>query len=444
MFHRFVMGQKEKLVWEEIEPPNSELIHSYTDLQEPENIKELLNKLVVLKLNGGLGTTMGCTGPKSAIEVRDEFSFLDIVVAEIIGLNAKYDVDIPLVLMNSFNTEKHTREIIAKYPRAHLRILCFNQSRHPRIYKDTYLPVPTNYESPISCWYPPGHGDIYQSFVQSNLCEELRQEGREAVFIANIDNLGASVDFRILNALLSSSTEFIMELTKKTRADIKGGTLVQYRGVPRLLELAQVPPQHLNEFKSVKKFKVFNTNNLWAKLDGVQRVVSEAFSGGQNSLNTLDLIVNQKKLDGQGVIQLETAAGSAIKCFKHSHGVEVPRSRFLPVKNTADLFLLQSNLYTFTDNVLTANPLRPFDTLPIVKLDDKFAFVDDFLARFPSSPDLLELDHLTVSGDVHFGKGVVLRGTVIIVCAVGSRIDIPDGAVLENKIISGNLRILDH
>lgn len=68
----------------------------------------------------------------------------------------------------------------------------------------------------------------------------------------------------------------------------------------------------------------------------------------------------------------------------------------------------------------------------------------DFLKRFASIPDILELDHLTVSGNVTFGKGVSLKGTVIIIASHGDQIDIPSGAILENKIVSGNLRILDH
>ena len=59
-----------------------------------------------------------------------------------------------------------------------------------------------------------------------------------------------------------------MEVTDKTRADVKGGTLIDYEGKLRLLEIAQVPKDHIEEFKSVKKFKIFNTNNLWIKLDG--------------------------------------------------------------------------------------------------------------------------------------------------------------------------------
>jgi len=90
------------------------------------------------------------------------------------------------------------------------------------------------------------------------------------------------------------------------------------------------------------------------------------------------------------------------------------------------------------------NPKRAFTSVPLVKLGDEFKKVSDFLRRFQNTPDLLELDHLTVSGDVTFGADVVLKGTVIIVANHGSRIDIPSGSNLENKVITGHLRILDH
>ena len=77
------------------------------------------------------------------------------------------------------------------------------------------------------------------------------------------DNTGAVVDTNILNKMCESEAEFLMEVTEKTRADVKGGTLIWYENKLRLLELAQVPRQYQEEFKSVKKFNVFNTNNIW-------------------------------------------------------------------------------------------------------------------------------------------------------------------------------------
>uniref|UniRef100_A0A2K6MWP4 UTP--glucose-1-phosphate uridylyltransferase n=1 Tax=Rhinopithecus bieti TaxID=61621 RepID=A0A2K6MWP4_RHIBE len=401
----------------------------------PDNISSVLNKLVVVKLNGGLGTSMGCKGPKSLIGVRNENTFLDLTVQQIEHLNKTYNTDVPLVLMNSFNTDEDTKKILQKYNHCRVKIYTFNQSRYPRINKESLLPVAKDVSysgENTEAWYPPGHGDIYASFYNSGLLDTFIGE----------DNLGATVDLYILNHLMNPPNgkrcEFVMEVTNKTRADVKGGTLTQYEGKLRLVEIAQVPKAHVDEFKSVSKFKIFNTNNLWISLGAVKRLQE------QNAID-MEIIVNPKTLDGGlNVIQLETAVGAAIKSFENSLGINVPRSRFLPVKTTSDLLLVMSNLYSLNAGSLTMSEKREFPTVPLVKLGSSFTKVQDYLRRFESIPDMLELDHLTVSGDVTFGKNVSLKGTVIIIANHGDRIDIPPGAVLENKIVSGNLRILDH
>ena len=108
-----------------------------------EYAKSLLNKLVVVKLNGGLGTSMGCRGPKSLISVRSGMNFLDLTVQQIETLNKKYGCDVPLVLMNSFNTEEDTQVILKKYQNAKVRVRCFNQHRFPRLNKETLQPIAT-------------------------------------------------------------------------------------------------------------------------------------------------------------------------------------------------------------------------------------------------------------------------------------------------------------
>lgn len=263
-------------------------------------------------------------------------------------------------------------------------------------------------------------------------------QGKEYLFVSNVDNLGATVDLNILHHMVESDAEFIMEVTDKTKADIKGGTLVDDDGHIRLLEIAQVPDEHVEDFKSVKKFKIFNTNNLWVNLKAIKRVMDE-------EAMDLEIIVNNKTTpQGEKVIQLETAVGAAIKHFKNAHGVNVPRTRFLPVKSTSDLFLVTSNLYSLIHGRLVVNPDRMFSNVPLIKLGDHFKKVNDFLTRFKTIPQILELDHLTVTGDVCFGSKVELRGTVIIVANHGEHIDIPSGTILENKVVTGCLRILDH
>nr|QBH73768.1 UTP-glucose-1-phosphate uridylyltransferase 2 [Embidopsocus sp. OG1942] len=448
LFERFLQEEGPSVDWNKIEKLPADAVINHHDLQEPstDEIYHMLKKLVVIKLNGGLGTSMGCHGPKSIIPVRSDLTFLDLTVQQIEHLNKKYKVDVPLVLMNSFNTDEDTQKIIRKYQGLQLQIYTFNQSCYPRINRDTLLPIATSWavEKNLEHWYPPGHGDFYESFSNSGLLKKFLDEGKEYCFISNIDNLGATVDLKILDLISHAkpgkeSPEFVMEVTDKTRADVKGGTLTNYENKLRLLEIAQVPKEHIDDFKSVKTFKFFNTNNLWASLGAIERAVDD------KSLN-MEVIINHKHLDtGHNVIQLETAVGAAMKCFNGCVGINVPRSRFLPVKKTSDLMLVMSNLYSLRNGSLVMSPQRMFPTTPLVKLgDNHFSKVKDFIGRFAGIPDMIELDHLTVSGDVTFGRNVSLKGTVIIIANHGDRIDIPSGACLENKIVSGNLRILDH
>lgn len=446
LFKKYLINIGNKVNWDKIKPPPDERILNYDDLpmvDDKETIKKMLDKLVVLKLAGGLGTSMGCTGPKSLISVRNDMTFLDMAVQQIESLNKMYGCNVPLVLMCSFNTIEETEKIVRRYNQVQVDIKLFTQSTHPRLNKETLLPIATNvnFMSEMEAWYPPGHGNFFKSFYRNGLLQEFIDQGREYIFISNMDNLGANVDLQILNSLLKPSTsapEFVMEVTNKTTADIKGGTLVEIDGNLQLLEMAQVPSIHIDSFKSVNKFKIFNTNNIWVNLPAIKRTM-------KNNTIKMDIIVNPKTMDnGNSVIQLEQAVGAAIQSFSGSIGINVPRRRFLPVKMTSDLLIVKSNLYNLKFGILKLNPKRIFDSVPLIKLGACFKKVNEFDTRFGSIPDIIDLDHLTVSGDVTFGKGVILKGTVIVIANHGERIDIPDGSILENKIVSGNLRILDH
>lgn len=438
LFNRYLTekAKGEKLDWEKIKAPKPEQVRPYEVL--PNVDPAILDKLAVLKLNGGLGTTMGCVGPKSIIEVREGMTFLDLSVRQIEHLNSAYGVNVPFILMNSFNTDDDTARIIQKYQNHNINILTFNQSRYPRVDKESLLPVPQSADSDKAGWYPPGHGDIFDALHNSGLLEKLISAGKEYIFISNVDNLGAVVDLNIMQTMIDSQAEYVMEVTDKTKADIKGGTIIDYDGKARLLEVAQVPKDHLDEFCSTRKFKIFNTNNIWCNLKAIKKVMDD------DALN-LEIIVNNKVTDnGQAVIQLETAIGAAIKHFDSAIGINVPRSRFLPVKSCSDLLLIKSKLYNLEHGVLTMDKSREFGGTPVVKLGDNFKKVANFEKRFKSIPNILELDHLTISGDVWIGKGVRLAGTCILVANEGSKIMIPDGTNLENKLVTGNLSIIDH
>lgn len=230
LFNRFLQETGPSVEWDRIEKLPPDAVRDYASLPQPEEaeIQKMLNKLVVIKLNGGLGTSMGCHGPKSVIPVRSDLTFLDLTVQQIESLNKTYGSDVPLVLMNSFNTDEDTEKVIRKYKGFKVKIYTFDQSCFPRISRDSLLPVARDcdVEKDIEAWYPPGHGDFYESFANSGLLKQFISEGRDYCFLSNIDNLGATVDLNILKLLLAQQAqgkpiEFVMEVTDKTRADVK-------------------------------------------------------------------------------------------------------------------------------------------------------------------------------------------------------------------------------
>ncbi|KAL0359931.1 UNVERIFIED_CONTAM: UTP--glucose-1-phosphate uridylyltransferase [Sesamum angustifolium] len=414
---RYLSGEAQQVDWSKIQTPTDKVVVPYDSLapvpEDAAQTKKLLEKLVVLKLNGGLGTTMGCTGPKSVIEVRNGLTFLDLIVIQIETLNAKYGCSVPLLLMNSFNTHDDTAK-----------------SQYPRLVTEDFTPLPCKGNTGKDAWYPPGHGDVFSSLKNSGKLDALLSKGKEYVFVANSDNLGAVVDLKILSHLIANKNEYCMEVTPKTLADVKGGTLISYEGRVQLLEIAQVPDEHVNEFKSIEKFKIFNTNNLWINLPAIKRLV-------EADALKMEIIPNPKEVDGVKVLQLETAAGAAIRFFDNAIGINVPRSRFLPVKATSDLLLVQSDLYTLCDGFVTRNLARTNPENPSIELGPEFKKVADFLSRFKTIPSIIELDSLKVTGDVWFGAGVTLKGKVTITAKPGEKLEIPDGSVIAGKNING-------
>lgn len=437
--------EKPLVEWNKVEPPPADFYKTYDSLrtidQVKPDIKKHLEKLVVIQLNGGLGTAMGMKGPKSSLQILKKsgtaLTILDCKVLQIEKLNEEWGVDVPLVLMDSPNTDENTSELLKRYEGSKVKIYTFNQSEHPLMYKDTLSPLPQSKDE-RNHWYPPGSGEIFTCMDRSGLLEHFLSEGKEYLYIANVENLGASVDLRILDFLAHSSIEFLLELTNRISTDVSGGVPVKYKDRKvHILEMSQVPfLQHTTQF-SISQYKYWNTNNIWTKLS----VIKEAIIDKQLEL---DFIVKQRSIKGRNALQIETPVSMSIHNFPKSAGILVPRSRYIQVKTTSNLLAAQSELYTLEKGVLVMNPRRVPASEPLIKLGEEFKTLDQYEARFKTIPNILELDHLTVSGDVTFGSNVTLKGTVIIVAETGSRIDIPDGSLLENKIVSGSLQICEN
>lgn len=389
-----------------------------------------LPKTVVLKLNGGLGTSMGMSGPKSLLPVKDGLTFLDIIVRQVLHHRRQTGVRLPLVLMNSFNTQDATLAALQAYPDLTQDLpFTFLQHKSPKVWVDTLAPVEWPAD-PDKEWCPPGHGDIYVALLTTGLLEQMLAAGYTHLFVSNSDNLGAVLDTRILGFVARRRIPFLMEVTARTPADRKGGHLAR-RSDGRLLlrELSQCPPDELDLFQDVTRYRYFNTNNLWIHLPSLQELLR-----ANDDVLDLPLIRNEKPVDptvprSPRVYQLETAMGSAIASFAGAEALCVPRSRFAPVKRSSDLILLWSDVYRLTAD---ARLVADVPVLPLVELDDAhFGLIDDLRRRFPyGAPSLRHATRLSVRGDVTFGRDVTVVGVASVVHDGPQPLHIPDGARL--------------
>jgi UTP--glucose-1-phosphate uridylyltransferase len=425
MITRFRQGPSKIEGWGSIMTPDSSNLREYSSLPNPDHSETAiqLSKLVVGKLNGGLGTSMGCVGPKSLVEVRDNKTFLELILEQIESLNREWNQKIPLLLMNSFYTHEETQAHL-KTQEFSSEIISFEQNKFPRLNSETLSPLSSDKYGDQAC-YPPGHGDFYQCVWQQGILQNLIDTGKEILFISNADNLGAVVDPVILNYMDQFNVPFLMEMTAKTAADVKGGTLYQQEGKLKLLEIARVPDDKLDEFCAPEKFKVFNTNNIWINLAALNNRLKKG------SLD-LSVMVNQKDVEGVPVVQLETAIGSGLECFEGAIGLSVSRERFLPVKKTDDLLLVRSNLFNLYKGTLIRNSQRKSHSLPIIELGDFLQNIENFQNSFPVTLDLIDLEELTIIGNVRFEGTASLKGKVHLQ-GLKKPLILPSGVVLDDE-----------
>ena len=303
-------GETGKVVWNtigDLDPETDEIsLETLRKTRQPKS--ENLKKLVVIKLNGGLGTSMGLSKAKSLIKIKENKSFLEIIASQIQYYRKKFNVEIPLILMDSYNTQSDCARELGSIGFSQTIPTSFLQNKVPRLRQSDLSPIET--EDKKDEWCPPGHGDIYLSLKETGILKSLLEKGYEYAFISNGDNLGATIEPYILDYLLEEQLDFAMEMTPKTLADKKGGAIYRkmidgkFMGL-ELLETAQVPDEHEHEFSGMGKFRTFSTNNLWINLKALESRLSKG-------LMELSLIVNPKSVAGIDVLQLETAMGSAI------------------------------------------------------------------------------------------------------------------------------------
>lgn len=394
--------------------------------------RSALAKTVIIRLNGGLGTSMGMDRAKSLLPVRDGDSFLDIIVRQVLAARERYGARLPLIFMDSFRTQDDTLAALAKYPQLAVDDLPldFLQNQEPKLRADDLSPV-SYPDDPSLEWCPPGHGDIYTALYGSGLLDKLIDAGFQYASTANADNLGAVPSAKVAGWFASSGAPYAAELCKRTPADVKGGHLAVRNSDGRIIlrDTAQTPSDQMHYFTDQYRHPYFHTNNLWFDLVALREVLRQ-----RDGVLGLPLIRNAKTVNPADstttpVVQIECAMGAAIEAFEGASAIEVPRSRFLPVKTTNDLMVLRSDAY----EIDVAGQLNAtVDQVCVVELDPKYyKTIHQFEQRVSQgAPSLRQAQRLVVHGDWTFGADVVVKGEVTLADAeVASQV--PDGTLLE-------------
>jgi len=382
----------------------------------PEIDPDLLDQTVMVKLNGGLGTGMGLEKAKSLLAVKGKDTFLDFITKQVLHMRGDSDQGVKFLFMNSFSTSADTLAHLSRYT-AQLKQesseLEFVQNKSPKVLISNLYPAQYP-ENTSQEWCPPGHGDLYAALLGSGTLDQLRKEGKKYMFVSNADNLGATLNVQILTYFSESNAPFMMEVCKRTATDKKGGHLCRSKqGGLLLRESAQCAPEDEAAFQDVSKHKYFNTNNLWINLDALHDTMTANKGTMPLALIKNSKTVNPRDTGSEKVFQLETAMGAAIASFKDAQAIEMPRSRFAPVKSCSDLLSIRSDAFVVTpEQTLELDPSRD-GVPPEIQLDDRYKFVDRLDEMLVHGvPSLLKCTKLTVEGWVVFGSDVTVVGQV--------------------------------
>ena len=389
-------------------------------------------RTAVIKLNGGLGTSMGMDRAKSLLPVRDDRTFLDVAMDQVRHARREHGVRLPLILMDSFRTSEQSLAAVRAHPDIEVAglPLDFLQNQEPKLLAEGLTPV-TWPADPSLEWCPPGHGDIYTAIQSSGVLDALLEQGFRYASVSNADNLGAAPSATLAGWFAATGAPYAAEVCRRTPADRKGGHLAIRRSDGRLIlrERAQTADADMDFFTDEGRHPYFNSNNLWLDLEQVRAALVD-----RGSVLGLPLIRNTKTVDptdptSPAVVQIETAMGAAIEVFEGAQAIVVGRDRFLPVKTTDDLLVLRSDVFASASDG-TLHVTSP--TTPLVHLDPKhYRTIADFDARFPlGPPSLRQATSLTVRGDWTFGADVVVVGDVELGDTGGSE-QVPAGTRLS-------------
>src|SRR3954452_19358892 len=331
-----------------------------------------IRSTAVIKLNGGLGTSMGMERAKSLLCVRRGLSFLDIIARQVLHLRQEYDATLPLIFMNSFRTSADTMAALARYDDLQVEGLPleFLQNKEPKLLAKDLSPASWPKDPDLE-WCPPGHGDLYTALRGTGLLDRLIEAGYQRVFVSNSDNLGAVPDARVAGWFAGTGAPFAIEAVRRTPSDRKGGHFARLKSDGRIVlrETAQTLKEDQAALADLDRHKFCSTNNLWFDLVAMRDVLD-----ARDGVLGLPLIRNEKTLDPGDpstprVIQIESAMGAAVEVFEGSRLIEVGRDRFVPVKTTNDLLVLRSDVYEIGQDFVLDQVATD---VPYIDLDDDF------------------------------------------------------------------------
>lgn len=275
-------------------------------------------ELALCVLAGGMATRMGGV-VKALVEALPGRTFLDLRLAEVEHVSRLAGRRVPFWMMTSEATNGPIAEALGDRIDGK-DVALFEQHVSLRLAPDGSLFRGADGEPDV---YATGHGDLPDALRASGLLRRFREGGGKYVWIANLDNLGATVDPSLLGWFVERASSLLVEVVDKVAGD-RGGIPARHKGRRTIVEEFRLPLSF-----DPTTVRVFNTNTFLvdaARLDGLDMEWT--------------YVEVEKKSDGKTAIQFERLLGEITAAIEPDF-VRVPRegarSRFLPVKDVPEL-----------------------------------------------------------------------------------------------------------
>ena len=275
----------------------------------------------MIKLNGGLGTSMGLDRAKSLLEVRDGLSFLDIIARQVLAAREEHDVTLPLVFMNSWRTRDDTAaRARGLRPRGRATCRWTSCRTRSRSSAPTTSPRSSGRRTRTSSGARPGTATSTPPcaaagcWTGSSRPASSGRSCRTPTTSARRPTPGSP------SGSPSSGAPFAIEAVRRTPSDRKGGHFARRTSDERIVlrETAQTLDEDKEALADLSRHRYCSTNNLWFDLEAMRDELDR-----RDGVLGLAMIKNTKTVDpadadSPEVIQIETAMGAAIEVFDGS------------------------------------------------------------------------------------------------------------------------------